>query len=62
MYENAADGVSAVFSEQVKQVVPTSCLLNWEYDECGFPQVHLVDDNYGFDNGVPQLDGRVILG
>lgn len=56
------DGVSALLSEQAKKFASTSCLLDWQYDDYGSPQVQLVDDDYGFDSGVPQLDGRVIFG
>jgi len=59
---DAEDGVSALLSEQAKKFVATSCLIDWQYDDCGGPQVHLVDDDYDFDSGVPQLDGRVVLG
>lgn len=56
----AKDGVWALLSEQAKKYVPTSCLLDWEYDSYGAPHPQLVHDNFGFDGGVPQIYGRVV--
>jgi hypothetical protein len=46
------DGVTALLSEQCKEYVPESCLLDWQYER-EFVEVEVTDD-FGRDSGVPQ--------
>ncbi len=42
----ACDGVSAILSEQMQSFVPHSCLLDWQYELAGVPEVITLEDGY----------------
>lgn len=42
----ACDGISAILTEQMQSVVPTSCLLDWQYASFGGPAHVKVEDGY----------------
>jgi hypothetical protein len=42
----ACDGVSAILTEQMQSIVPTSCLLDWQYEDWGGPAKVKVKDGY----------------
>lgn len=42
----ARDGVSAILTEQMQNVVPTFCLLDWRYESWGGPAKVKLKDGY----------------